>query len=92
MDKRHLGPDRTRGKPGMRNFRCSVIIQTLVMAMAILKFRMICFRYPSAGNTSPFPPLHPNSASPSHGSSTCASLPDIHDKKGKCLKSYYIFS
>ncbi|XP_065201344.1 paired box protein Pax-6-like isoform X2 [Planococcus citri] len=37
--------------------------------------------YPTTGNTSPFA-LHPNSASPSHGSSTCASLPDIIDKKG----------
>ncbi|XP_065201346.1 paired box protein Pax-6-like isoform X4 [Planococcus citri] len=36
--------------------------------------------YPTTGNTSPFA-LHPNSASPSHGSSTCASLPDIIDKK-----------
>ncbi|KAK7598260.1 hypothetical protein V9T40_006495 [Parthenolecanium corni] len=45
--------------------------------------------YPTAGSTSPFPSLHPNSASPSHGSSTCTSLPDIMDKKGR--KRFVIF-
>lgn len=49
------------------------------------------YRYPT-GNTSPFPSLQPNSASPSHGSSTCTSLPDIIDKtKGK-IESLFIYS